>query len=110
MGYGATSTWTASDLLSSGWVASALAPSDLSQLPPHSMEGLSPLAIKHLDAARMRALSHLQLYQEGPAAPPHLGPPPQSYRGCWRRGSGGQEDHGSFGARDGGSGPCPPNY
>merc|ERR1719180_706305 len=53
--------WTTSDLYSAGWVAASLSPSSLALLPAHVMEGLSPLAIRHLDPPRMLALDHTQL-------------------------------------------------
>merc|ERR1711934_756251 len=59
--YGDPDSWTTSDLYSAGWVAASLAPSSLALLSSHVMEGLSPLALRHLDPARMFALDHTQL-------------------------------------------------
>jgi len=59
--YGPPDAWTTSDLYSVGWVASAMSPSNLTLLMPHAMEGLTPLALRHLDPPRLQALGHLQL-------------------------------------------------
>jgi len=59
--YGDPDAWTTSDLYSAGWVAASLAPSSLALLSSHAMEGLSPLALRHLDSPRMFALDHTQL-------------------------------------------------
>jgi len=59
--YGDPDAWTTSDLYSAGWVAASLAPSSLALLSSHVMEGLSPLALRHLDPPRMFALDHTQL-------------------------------------------------
>jgi len=59
--YGDPDAWTTSDLYSAGWVAASLAPSSLALLSSHAMEGLSPLALRHLDSPRMVALDHTQL-------------------------------------------------
>merc|ERR1711934_439513 len=59
--YGDPDSWTTSDLYSAGWVAASLAPSSLALLSSHVMEGLSPLALRHLDPPRMFALDHTQL-------------------------------------------------
>merc|ERR1719206_593494 len=47
--YGPPDAWTTSDLYSVGWVASAMSPSNLTLLMPHAMEGLTSLALRHLD-------------------------------------------------------------
>merc|ERR1719180_244538 len=59
--YGSPDAWTTSDLYSAGWFAASLSPSSLALLPVHVMEGLSPLALRHLDAPRMSAFDHTQL-------------------------------------------------
>merc|ERR1719376_1107262 len=59
--YESPDAWTTSDLYSAGWVAASLSPSSLALLPAHVMEGLSPLALRHLDPPRMLALDHTQL-------------------------------------------------
>jgi len=59
--YGSPDAWTTSDLYSAGWVAASLSPSFLALIAPHAMEGLSPLALRHLDPPRMFALDHTQL-------------------------------------------------
>jgi len=59
--YESPDAWTTSDLYSAGWVAASLSPSSLALLPAHVMEGLSPLALRHLDPPRMLSLDHTQL-------------------------------------------------
>jgi len=59
--YGSPDAWTTSDLYSAGWAAASLPPSSLALLSSHAMEGLTPLALRHLDPPRMLALDHTQL-------------------------------------------------
>jgi len=66
--YGPTMAWTASDLYSTGWVASALSPSSLSSLMAHGMEGVSGRALRHLTAPRLLALAPEQLRGLSPHA------------------------------------------
>jgi hypothetical protein len=66
--YGPTSSWTTSDLLSAGWLASCLEDSSLSSLPPHSMEGLTPSALKYLDNRQLHLLSPAQISNISPHA------------------------------------------
>merc|ERR1712179_743602 len=66
--YGPTHTWTSSDLLSTGWLASTLSPEELAQLNPHAMEGLTGQAVKFLTKEQIHALSHMQLAMMAPHA------------------------------------------
>jgi len=66
--YGPTSTWTSSDLLSTGWLASVLSPAQLSQIKHHAMEGLTGQAVKHLSSEQLQALSHHQVSMIAPHA------------------------------------------
>merc|ERR1712179_685395 len=64
--YGPTHTWTSSDLLSTGWLASTLSPEELAQLNPHAMEGLTGQAVKFLTKEQIHALSHHQVAMRAP--------------------------------------------
>ncbi|CAN0542111.1 unnamed protein product [Ectocarpus sp. 8 AP-2014] len=66
--YGPTNTWTSSDLLSTGWLASILSPDQLSQLPHHTMEGLTGQAVKQLSREQLNSFSHHQLAMMSPHA------------------------------------------
>jgi len=66
--FGPTDTWTASDLYSTGWLASTLSPSSLSSLMAHGMEGVSGRALRHLTAPRLLALAPEQLMGLSPHA------------------------------------------
>jgi len=66
--YGPTNTWTTSDMLSTGWVASNLSPEELSQLQHHAMEGFGGHAIKHLSREQLQSFSHHQLAMLSPHA------------------------------------------
>jgi len=66
--YGPTHTWTSSDLLSTGWLASTLSPEELAQLNPHAMEGLTGQAVKFLTKEQIHALSHMQVAMMAPHA------------------------------------------
>jgi len=66
--YGPTHTWTSSDLLSTGWLASTLSPEELAQLNPHAMEGLTGQAVKFLTREQIHALSHMQVAMMAPHA------------------------------------------
>jgi len=66
--YGPTNTWTTSDLLSIGWLASTLSPEELAQLNPHAMEGLTGQAVKFLTKEQIHALSHHQVAMMAPHA------------------------------------------
>merc|ERR1719427_1838288 len=66
--YGPTNTWTSSDLLSTGWLASTLSPEELAQLDSHAMEGLTGLAVKFLTREQIHALSHHQVAMMAPHA------------------------------------------
>jgi len=66
--YGPTNTWTTSDLLSTGWLASTLSPEELAQLNPHAMEGLTGQAVKFLTREQIHALSHHQVAMMTPHA------------------------------------------
>ena len=59
--YGTTDTWTSSDLLSTGWLASTLSPGQLSQIQHHAMEGLTGQAVKNLTREQLNSFSHHQL-------------------------------------------------
>jgi len=59
--YGPTDQWTASDLLSVGWVASSIPLESISTLPADVMEGFSPLALRQLDNRGLQAVSEQQL-------------------------------------------------
>merc|ERR1719348_526952 len=66
--YGPTNTWTSSDLLSTGWLASVLSPLQLSQINPHAMEGLTGQAVKFLSREQIQALDHKQVVMMSPHA------------------------------------------
>merc|ERR1711970_866299 len=66
--YGPTNTWTTSDLLSIGWLASTLSPEELAQLNPHAMEGLTGQAVKFLTREQIHTLSHHQVAMMTPHA------------------------------------------
>jgi len=66
--YGPTNTWTSSDLLSTGWLASVLSPLQLSQINPHAMEGLTGQAVKFLSREQIQALHHKQVVMMAPHA------------------------------------------
>ena len=66
--YGPTSTWSSSDLLSIGWMASTLSPEDLAQLNPHAMEGLTGQAVQFLTRNHIHALSHMHVALMAPHA------------------------------------------
>merc|ERR1712098_388253 len=66
--YGPTNTWTSSDLLSTGWIASVLSPLQLSQINPHAMEGLTGQAVKFLSREHIQALDHKQVVMMAPHA------------------------------------------
>merc|ERR1711942_146775 len=66
--YGPTNTWTSSDLLSVGWMASTLSPEQLGQLNPHAMEGLTGQAVKFLTRDHIHALSHMHVAMMAPHA------------------------------------------
>jgi len=66
--YGPTNTWTSSDLLSTGWLASTLSPEELAQLDSHAMEGLTGQAVKFLTREQIHALSHHQVAMMAPHA------------------------------------------
>merc|ERR1712058_77580 len=65
---GPTNTWTSSDLLSTGWLASVLSPLQLSQINPHAMEGLTGQAVKFLSRKQIQALDHKQVAMMSPHA------------------------------------------
>merc|ERR1712096_48923 len=56
-GYGDTTTWTSSDLLSTGWLASTLGHEQLGQIKHHAMEGFTGHAVKHLTRQQLSNLS-----------------------------------------------------
>lgn len=66
--YGPTNTWTSSDLLSTGWLASTLSTDQLSQIQHHSMEGLTGQAVKQLSRVQLSSFSHHQLAMMSPHA------------------------------------------
>jgi len=66
--YGDTSTWTSSDLLSTGWLASTLSTEQLGQLKHHAMEGMTGQAVKHLTRQQLGSFSHHQLSNLSPHA------------------------------------------
>merc|ERR1712083_785698 len=66
--YGPMGTWTSSDLLSIGWLASTLSPEELAQLNPHAMEGLTGQAVKFLTREQIHALSHMHVSMMAPHA------------------------------------------
>merc|ERR1712055_489396 len=66
--YGPTHTWTSSDLLSTGWLASTLSPEELAQLNPHAIEGLTGQAVKFLTREQIHALSHMHVAMMAPHA------------------------------------------
>jgi len=66
--YGPTNTWTTSDLLSVGWMASTLSPEQLGQLNPHAMEGLTGQAVQFLTRDHIHALSHMHVAMMAPHA------------------------------------------
>merc|ERR1712183_409781 len=66
--YGDTTTWTSSDLLSTGWLASTLGPEQLGHLKHHAMEGFTGQAVKHLTRQQLGSLSHHQLSNLSPHA------------------------------------------
>jgi len=66
--YGPTNTWTSSDLLSTGWLASVLSPLQLSLINPHAMEGLTGQAVKFLSREQIQALDHKQVVMMSPHA------------------------------------------
>merc|ERR1719470_110066 len=66
--YGSIDTWTSSDLLSTGWLASILPPDQLSQLQHHSMKGLTGQAVKQLSREQLNSFSHHQLAMMSPHA------------------------------------------
>ena len=55
--YGAPSTWTASDVLSLGWLASTLSVDQLSSIPSHAIEGLTGEATKFFTGSQWIALT-----------------------------------------------------
>ena len=55
--YGAPLTWTASDVLSLGWLASTLSVDQLSSIPSHAIEGLTGEATKFFTGSQWIALT-----------------------------------------------------
>merc|ERR1712183_231415 len=66
--YGDTTSWTSSDLLSTGWLASTLGHEQLGQIKHHAMEGFTGHAVKHLTRQQLGSLSHHQLSNLSPHA------------------------------------------
>jgi len=66
--YGAPSTWTASDVLSLGWLASTLSVDQLSSIPSHAIEGLTGEATKFFTGSQWIALTGEQLAYLSPHA------------------------------------------
>merc|ERR1719186_1024986 len=66
--YGDTTTWTSSDLLSTGWLASTLGHEQRGQIKHHAMEGFTGHAVKHLTRQQLGSLSHHQLSNLSPHA------------------------------------------
>ena len=59
--YGSPDQWTTADVLSLGWLASVLAPDQLSSIPPPAIEGLQGGAVKYFTGAQWMSLSEEQM-------------------------------------------------
>jgi len=66
--YGSPSTWTTSDVLSLGWLASVLSEDQLASIPSHAIEGLTGEATKFFTGSQWMALTGEQLAYLSPHA------------------------------------------
>ena len=66
--YGAPGSWSTSDVLSMGWLASTLSPTQLSDIPSHAIEGLTGNAVRFFSGEHWAALTPQQLKYLSPHA------------------------------------------